>query len=241
MNNLKMDIPLPLQQDTVTSPPWSLTDTWIGLALLPMILVLSIFLAVIIKPLKGHEDIILVFSELIFIFPVLIVLSVRRVNYTFLGYHKFDARPVGLGCGLVAAAYCISVVNNIIFSKLGQSVQADKIIQLLKSLSSPLSLIVAGVILAPIVEETFFRGFLFAGFRQRYGYQKAALLSSAIFAAAHLQLSAFIPTFLLGYIFSYLYQRSNSILPGMLMHFLVNTFGISTILILVHFGYFTPR
>lgn len=241
MNNLNMDTPLPLQQDTVTSLPWSLVDTWIGLALLPLILVLFIFLAMIIKPLKSHEDLILVFSELIFIFPVLIVLSVRHANYTFLGYHKFDAKPVGLGCGLVVAAYCITIVNNIIFSRLGQSVQADKIIELLKSLSSPISLIVVGVIVAPIVEETFFRGFLFAGFRQRYGYQTAALLSSAIFAAAHLQLSAIIPTFLLGYIFSYLYQKSNSILPGMLMHFLVNAFGISAILIFMHFGYLTPR
>jgi membrane protease YdiL (CAAX protease family) len=92
------------------------------------------------------------------------------------------------------------------------------------------------VIIAPIVEETFFRGFLFAGFRQRYGYNKAALLSSAIFAAAHLQPSVLVPTFVLGYIFSYLYQRSNSILPGMILHFLVNAFGIITIFALTRAG-----
>jgi hypothetical protein len=97
------------------------------------------------------------------------------------------------------------------------------------------------VVLAPIVEETFFRGFLFAGFRQHYGYNKAALLSSAIFAAAHLESSIFVPTFVLGLIFSYLYQKSNSVFPGMIMHFLVNAFGIITIFELTRYGLFTPR
>jgi uncharacterized protein len=237
MINPDTDIPLPPREETVAPLPWSLADTWIGVGLLVLILAAFILIAVIFKPLlKGHEAFIVLFSELIYIFPVLIVLAVRCANYKFLGYHKFDAGTAGLGCGLVVAAYCITIINNLIFARLGQSVQADEITKLLGSLSSPVSFVIAGVILAPIVEETFFRGFLFGGFRQRYGYQKAALLSSAIFAAAHLQLSAFIPTFLLGYIFSYLTQRSNSILPGMLMHFLVNAFGIFTILILMHFG-----
>jgi hypothetical protein len=91
------------------------------------------------------------------------------------------------------------------------------------------------------VEETFFRGFLFAGFRGRLGWNKAALLSSAIFAAAHLQPSVLVPTFVLGYIFSYLYQKSNSIFPGMLMHFLVNGFGIFTIFVLSRSGLPIPR
>ena len=107
----------------------------------------------------------------------------------------------------------VTIINNTLFLKFGKNIQADEIAKLLATLSSPYPFIFTGVILAPIVEETFFRGFLFAGFRQRYGYQKAALLSSAIFAAAHLQLAVLVPTFVLGYIFSYLYQKSNSIIP----------------------------
>jgi membrane protease YdiL (CAAX protease family) len=45
----------------------------------------------------------------------------------------------------------------------------------------------------------------------------------------------------LGYIFAHLYQKSNSIFPGMILHFLVNAFGIITLFVLLRYGYFTPR
>ena len=77
-----------------------------------------------------------------------------------------------------------------------------------------------------MVEEIFFRGFLFQGFRQKYGWVNAALLSSAIFAAAHLDPVALIPTFVLGIVLAYVYHRSNSLWPGIILHFLVNAFGL---------------
>jgi membrane protease YdiL (CAAX protease family) len=82
------------------------------------------------------------------------------------------------------------------------------------------------VIVAPFVEEVFFRGFLFQGLRQRYGWIAAMLLSSAIFAVAHLDPVALIPTFVLGNVLAYVYHRSNSVWPGIGLHFLVNGFGL---------------
>lgn len=87
---------------------------------------------------------------------------------------------------------------------------------------------------APLVEEIFFRGFLFQGFRQKYGWVNGMLLSSAIFAAAHLNLVVLIPTFILGSLLAYLYHRSNSIWPGVIVHFLVNTFALSVAYFIVH-------
>ena len=85
---------------------------------------------------------------------------------------------------------------------------------------------IAAVVIAPLVEETFFRGFLFQGFRHKYGWIAGMLISSAIFAIAHLDLVALIPTFILGCVLAYLYHRSNSIWPGIILHFLVNSFGL---------------
>ena len=240
MNNPNMDNPLPLREDTGPSLPWSLMDTWIGLGLLVMILAAFVVVASVFRPLRVNQAFILVFTELIFIFPVLIVLTVRHANYKLLGYRRFKPGFIGIGFVLVAASYMITILNNAIFVKLGISIQADEIKRLLDKLSSPYPFIFTAVILAPIVEETFFRGFLFGGFRQRYGDPKAALLSSAIFAAAHFQWAALIPTFMLGYIFAYLYRKSNSILPGMLMHFAVNAFGIMIIFLSQRSGLFTP-
>jgi hypothetical protein len=106
--------------------------------------------------------------------------------------------------------------------------------RLFDMLQSPVGLVLAAVIAAPAVEEIFFRGFLFTGFRQAYGWNKAALLTSGIFALAHLSPVAFIPTFALGYVFAVLYQRANSIWPGILMHFLLNGFGIFVTLLASH-------
>jgi membrane protease YdiL (CAAX protease family) len=76
------------------------------------------------------------------------------------------------------------------------------------------------------VEEIFFRGFLFQGFRERYGWITAMLISAAIFAIAHLDLVVLIPTFILGCLLAYVFHRSDSIWPGIILHFLVNSFGL---------------
>jgi membrane protease YdiL (CAAX protease family) len=240
MNDPMMDNPLPVPVEPMNSMPWSLGDTWTGLVLLMLLQVAFVAAVYFYKPLKTGQDFIIVFSELIFMIPALIILAVRRANYGLLGYRRFSRSYLGLGCGLVAVSYCITIINNLIFIRLGQGIQSDQIARILSTLSSPYPFIFTAVILAPVVEESFFRGFLFAGFRQRYGYQAAALLSSAIFAAAHFQLAVLIPTFILGYIFSYLYQKTNSILPGMLMHFLVNAFGIMIIFISMQSKHIIP-
>jgi membrane protease YdiL (CAAX protease family) len=234
----KADGAAPPQEKRGRSLPWSLNDAWIGVGLL---VVIQIAFVLLVKPIRIYGTFIVVFVELVYIFSVVIILSIRRADYKLLGYREFDLRFIVIGGVLLVAAYMVTLVNYALFLKFGKDIQADEIAKLLSQLASPYSFIFTGVILAPIVEETFFRGFLFAGFRQRYGYQKAALLSSAIFAAAHLQLSVLVPTFVLGYIFSYLYQKSDSIFPGMLMHFLVNAFGIFTIFALTRSGLPIPR
>ena len=62
------------------------------------------------------------------------------------------------------------------------------------------------------------------------------LLSSAIFASFHLQLVAFIPTFLLGAVLAFTYQRSNSVWPGVILHFLVNALGVCVTLAALQMG-----
>jgi len=241
MNIPNQDNPLLPQDNTAGPLPWSLSDTWIGLGLLVILLAASVLAVSIFKPAVIYGTVIVVFLELAFILPAVIFLVVRHANFELLGYRRFKAGFVGIGCGLLIASYLITILNNAIFVKLGISTQANDMERILAGISSPVWFIITAVIIAPIMEETFFRGFLFAGFRQRYGYQKAALLSSALFAIAHHQAAALIPTFLLGYIFSHLYQKSNSILPGMFMHFLVNAFGVIGLLAMMHFGTLTPR
>ncbi len=220
--------------------PWSLRDTWIGLGLLVLIQLMIAAVILIFKPgrtlISDYAPLVIILNELILIIPVVMILGWKRADWKLLGFRRFNRGLIGMGCGFLVATFFITVINNSIFLALGWQVQANEIIQILKMLPAPNAFIFTAVILAPFVEESLFRGFLFAGFRQRYGWNRAALLSSSIFALAHVLPAAFIPTFVLGYSFSYLYHKSNSLWPGIIMHFLVNAFGVFVLFAFLHAG-----
>lgn len=81
---------------------------------------------------------------------------------------------------------------------------------------------VSAVVIAPIIEELLFRGVLFAGLAKRWPVWLAAVTSSLVFAVLHGQVNVGIYTFVLGCMLSWLYVRSGSIYPGILVHFLNN-------------------
>mgnify|MGYP006173701285 CR=1 FL=1 len=61
---------------------------------------------------------------------------------------------------------------------------------------------VVALIAAPVAEEVFFRGFLFAGFARRYGFWVGALVSAVVFALVHLELARTVPAMLSGVVFA---------------------------------------
>ena len=79
----------------------------------------------------------------------------------------------------------------------------------------PLSLTIYNAVLlilvAPVVEETFFRGFVFPGIGRRYGMWWGATVSAALFAAMHVSLGALFPLFVMGLLLAWVYFRTRSI------------------------------
>jgi membrane protease YdiL (CAAX protease family) len=77
---------------------------------------------------------------------------------------------------------------------------------------------------APICEEVCFRGMLFAGMRERLPGFAAALVSGLVFGALHATtgVSAVPPLVVLGAILALLYERTGSIVPGILLHMMNN-------------------
>jgi membrane protease YdiL (CAAX protease family) len=79
------------------------------------------------------------------------------------------------------------------------------------------------VILAPVFEELIFRGLLFATLRRRYGLGVSALMSAALFALAHgYGLVGFVSVLGSGLLWAWAYEKTGSLLPGMLAHSLNN-------------------
>jgi membrane protease YdiL (CAAX protease family) len=204
--------------------PWSLRDTWLGIALMAVIIGL---LAAALVLLGGGQvnDWALLLVELIYLIPVLVFMAVRRAGLRSLGFVKFEWSTLGIGCGLLIAAYAAILIHNTILILLGVRTQGALVNELIQN-TDAVWVILSAAVLAPLVEEVFFRGFVFTGFRQKYGWIRALLISSGVFAVAHLDPASLIPTFLLGCVLAYVYQRSNSIWPGILLHFLINSFAL---------------
>lgn len=84
------------------------------------------------------------------------------------------------------------------------------------------------VIAAPVSEEVCFRGMLFGGLRRSLPRIPAALLAGLIFGSLHALtgVSAVPPLIAFGFILSLLYEKTGSIVPGILLHMLNNSVAL---------------
>jgi membrane protease YdiL (CAAX protease family) len=138
----------------------------------------------------------------------------------------------GLGWGVLAwiGASLVSAAVYYVFEALG--IQSDpQAAEQALSVIDPWLAVLAIVVLAPIAEEIFFRGVVFNAFLREGGRRWAFIGSSALFAAIHLSLVAFIPIFLLGLALAWVYDRTNNLLAPIVMHMVVN--GASVVIALL--------
>ncbi|HJQ14030.1 MAG TPA: type II CAAX endopeptidase family protein [Anaerolineales bacterium] len=225
--NLETQEPVSTPGGQDYSVPWKFMDNWVGVVLLAIIDVV-IFVIMMGQERRAElaQSSAVVLLELAYLLPVIFIFAWRRVHWRHLRFGGFKWETLGIGCGLLIGSYIIIIVHNALLFLFGVDTQGENIVELFAKLDSPIWFFIVGAIFAPLVEEIFFRGFLFQGFRERYGWVTAMLLSAAIFAIAHLDLVVLIPTFILGCLLAYVFHRSNSIWPGIILHFLVNSFGL---------------
>jgi membrane protease YdiL (CAAX protease family) len=82
-------------------------------------------------------------------------------------------------------------------------------------------------ILAPLVEEAVFRGLLYGWIAGRLGTIAAWLVSSILFAAAHVELAHVILVLPLGLWFGWLRRRTDSLWPSLVAHVVNNGVAIA--------------
>ena len=225
-NNFNLTPPLPAPKPA----SWSAADTWLGLALLLIIVAGYLFALSQLEPTQSTSILYVATFEFLLLIPVAVIFVWRRVSWQELGFKRFNANQLTLGCGLLVGVYMIVIINNLVMISLGVTTQADVISEILGEINAPYLFAFITAIVAPITEELFFRGFLFKGLREKYGWVNALMFSSMIFALFHGQLATLLPTFLLGALFSYMYQRTESVYPGMFLHFTVNAMGALVLL-----------
>lgn len=87
------------------------------------------------------------------------------------------------------------------------------------------------VVLPPLVEEAVFRGFVFSGLRTKLPFFAAAFLSAALFGLAHFQLNVAIDTAALGLVLAWLYERTGSLWPAIILHAIKNLTAFALIFV----------
>jgi membrane protease YdiL (CAAX protease family) len=213
--------------------PWSTRDVWWGVIAAALIQGAAFGLLYLLHAqalgigLDLWVALIPTLFELLFLVPVWwFTMRKYHASSKTLGFVNFKPSVLGAGFGLLFAFYFFNGLYGYLLDHFGLQIQTD-LTPVLRQLSSPWPLFVTTVLVAPVVEETFFRGFVFGGLSSRYDWRWAAAISAALFAAAHMEITFFIPAFVLGYLLAYLYQRSNSIWPGMIIHMLVNALAMT--------------
>lgn len=99
-----------------------------------------------------------------------------------------------------------------------------------------LTLGVALVVVAPLMEELLFRGFLFRGYAaSRLGVVGTVVLTSAVWAAMHIQYDVFyiVQIFVLGCVFGWMRWRSGTTTLTIILHALVNLTALLQVAYLV--------
>lgn len=86
--------------------------------------------------------------------------------------------------------------------------------------------ILAITIIGPIFEELLFRGAITKALLQQYNPRKAILLSALLFGVIHINPAQILPAFLIGILLAWMYYKTASLIPCILIHILNNSLSL---------------
>ena len=173
-----------------------------------------------------------VVQDIVFVMTVVLFaqLGGRTVRSWQLG---FRPTPVRRAAGLVA----LTIVAVLIFSAVWTVAfgeQKEKLLEQLGANQSNLLLALSALlttVIAPICEETLFRGYIFAALTKWRGWLPAAVITGVLFGAIHFGSAPavyLVPLGVLGFALCVLYRRTGSLYPCIAVHSLNNSlaFGV---------------
>lgn len=88
------------------------------------------------------------------------------------------------------------------------------------------------VVLTPLVEEIMFRGFMFPGMRNSWGWLAAALVSAGLFGLMHGQINVGLDTAAMGFVAARLRHQTDSLTPAILLHSIKNSVAFAIVFVL---------
>jgi membrane protease YdiL (CAAX protease family) len=155
----------------------------------------------------------------------------RKASWAQLGWRLPSVRwllatPL-LAVGMLLTTYPVGfLINHLFPHAVNPQVEVTKA----AFSGSPVLGLVAVSLLAPLAEETVFRGFFFGWLKRRLPVSLSVLISALLFTAAHWIAVISLQLVVVGVVLALIYQRSKSLLPGILVHAMFNAYGLVCIL-----------
>ena len=133
---------------------------------------------------------------------------------------------------LTAAVIAVSIACSCTLEWLTGVKLADQpLVELLRSdigFGTKVLVALPAILEAPILEELVFRGVVFRGLARSMPPWGAIALSGFVFALVHVNAATFIPLWMLGAAFAWLYWRTGTLLAPIAAHFLFNLINFFT-------------
>lgn len=218
--------------------PWRMTDVGVGLLLL---LALTLAQRALQLPMRmrvippEYTHIILAAWMLFFYLTILAAMvslaNKRGATIEDFGVRRFALpRAIGYSLGALVAVNGLTAVYAVVATNAGFANTAKTEAQMLRWFGDGPSgfflAVLVAVIVAPMVEEAFFRGFIYGALRERVGVSGAIVASALIFALYHANLWLIIPVMFLGMALAWLFETQESLGPPILFHALYNFLAI---------------
>ena len=174
---------------------------------------------------------VLLIPQLLLLLPGLIWIVLRRYPLrrtlrleALTGRAALWSAAIGLACYPVVVGMASLIELGL--SKIGPGPQTPVPSSMLDAIAYAVVLI----LVAPITEEPIFRGFVMSAWLRR-GTVPGLVLSAFLFASVHFQIVAILPIALLGLVFAFLVQRTESLYSSMIAHACYNTLGALFIIV----------
>ncbi|MBV8194918.1 MAG: CPBP family intramembrane metalloprotease [Candidatus Dormibacteraeota bacterium] len=238
-----MDIPSREEMSTSRRVPWDWTDVLIAIpaAFTASSVLVSLFVPLTDALTNGVDSTVRTAVESIVeqaafyagaLFNIWVLVGLRRGGSLYhLGWRRFSWWWVIIAFVAAGATLYIADLLQLVSQHLFPSASNTQCVAVQHDYSHFLWLaIIVVCFMAPLAEETMFRGFMYGWMHRVMPAAFAVVLSGAVFSIAHGVLLLFIPLWGVGIVLAIVFQSSRSLWPGALTHALFNLPGIIAIL-----------
>lgn len=168
-------------------------------------------------------------SAVTFALACIATIAITTIDKTF--WHNFkesEKAPLGITIGWGVAGFFIVMLAQYVAiyieTLIGIPPGSDNTSRIIEVSTVAPFMIVATVVFGPILEEILFRRVVFGSFLPTLGFFWAAVISSVVFAAIHMDFTHILIYTACGFTFAFIYYKTKSIIAPIITHILMNGF-----------------